>query len=455
MATKKTSSRDLLRRYINGTITAPEEAELERLARNDEVLADALRGLQSAPEEDHAARVQNMVGAARKKGRSSGATVIRQRPNRFRWAAAAAILLLVTSSLVLLPRWLDQGADAMAMENKTVATPPPLAPAESPAGVAANEQPTATQAEPEATVAPKQVETKPLVKTTSPPKVEKDNNPAVGASAAPSDVVEAAPEPARPSPIEEVEKLMEEEAIPDPEIITSPPPSPTPTIANRDISVPSSNSPARAKRKAEMPAVKQTGSAGGAGNVGSFLDGRITTENGYPIINALVRLPGLPLGERTDSNGLFQLPADATTTALVITHPDYETENVEVSTFTEKLQISLERKPFEPEDNRPRWIQDGANSRIIFDNRPGYASPLEGYNALRKRIEANRPAEVPKGKVKLSFLVNPDGTLSDFQFKGRPSKATMDYIGETLIKTSVWEIMRGEEPVRVYFKLVF
>ncbi len=62
---------------------------------------------------------------------------------------------------------------------------------------------------------------------------------------------------------------------------------------------------------------------------------------------------------------------------------------------------------------------------------------------------------MPKGKVKFSFTVNADGTLTDFEFRGRPNQITMNYIGKTLVKSSTWEITQGEEPVRIYMKVVF
>jgi hypothetical protein len=265
--------------------------------------------------------------------------------------------------------------------------------------------------------------------------------------------------------VEEVvveEEMADELEVDEPEIVgaqRTPPPTPSPSVASPAPASPTSTTDrARVKLKDALPQALDDAVAGSTqpgSPAGAYLNGRITNENGYPILNALVRLPGLPLGERTDSNGIFQLPADAVTTVLDISHPDYESERVNLTDFDEEIQISLERKEFVPEDNRPRWQQNATSARIIFDNKPGYASPLEGYNALRKRIEANKPADVPTGKVKLDFLVNPDGTLTDIRFRAKPSQATMDYIGQTLVTTSVWEVVQGDEPVRVYFKVVF
>lgn len=463
------STANLLRRYLTGAITAPEEAELERRARADEPLAEALRGLRSVPEEDHAARVSNLLAAARQQGQTV-AEVVPTRPNRYRWAAAAAVLLLVVSSLFILPALLDRNAGDLAMtsapqreEAPPVAKPQPeIAPAE----------PVTAAPEEDASPAPA-----PSSSASDPrprPENESKDAPKVTASAEERRAAardQAAEESRRetarkkeqrkqtaPPPGFEAEMLDEEMAdeAPAPAATRRIPPAPAPAVTTAP---PAAGAVARARRQpgnATDDSLDNDAAAGYSQPLNNaFLDGRITNENGYPIRNALVRVPGLPLGERTDSNGIFQLPADAVVTALDVSHPDYESERVDLTNTTEKLQISLERKPFTAEDDRPRWQQNGSSTRIVFDEKPGYASPIEGYNALRQRIENNKPADVPRGKVKLSFLVNPDGTLTDFQFRGKPDQATMDYIGTTLVTTSVWEVVQGDEPVRVYFKVVF
>jgi hypothetical protein len=437
-----------------------------------------MRGLQSAPEEDHVARVSRMLDAARQQGQT-GAKVVRARPNRYRWAAAAGVLLLVASSLFFLPTLLNRNSGDLAMESAPQMEEfqtPPTKPQSMPA------QPATTGTESDDEVLPPSPA--PSSATLDPrprPENELKDSPKLGTTsqaderqtAARNQTVEkrrreAAQKkeqrtPPPPPPAFEAE-VVEEEMAADELVMDAqqtPPPAPAPSVATAPVAAPASAASgerARTKLANALPAAYDdaaTGYTSNAPGTGAYLDGRITNENGYPIINALVRLPGLPLGERTDSNGVFQLPADAAATALMISHPDYESERVDLTDPAEKLQISLERKEFIPEDNRPRWQQNGATTRIVFDDRPGYASPLEGYNALRKRIEENKPADVPTGKVKLNFLVNPDGTLTDFQFRAKPSQATMDYIGRTLVTSSVWEVVQGDEPVRVYFKVVF
>jgi hypothetical protein len=474
------STTNLLRRYLNGAITAPEEAELERRAQTDEPLAEAMRGLQSAPEEDHTARVSRMLDAARQQGKTS-TKVIRARPNRFRWAAAAVVLLLVASSLFFLPSLLDNNVGDLAMTSapqseapSPVAKPPlELPPTEALALAPEGDTEAGTSPAPSSSTQDLRSrpennrKNKPKTGTTSGAEEQQTTARNQAAKKKRKEVVQKEEQrtPSLPPPAfdDEAEVVVAEEMADELEVLgaqRTPPPPPSPSVAIAPAAAPASiaNSGVRAKLKENQPEAIEdapTGYTRTDSPAGAYLNGRITNENGYPILNALVRLPGLPLGERTDTNGVFQLPADAAATSLVISHPDYESERVDLTDLAEKLQISLERKEFIDEDNRPRWQQNGASTLIVFDEKPGYASPLEGYNALRLRIEENKPPDVSKGKVKLSFLVNPDGTLTDIQFRGKPDRATMDYIGRTLVSSSVWEVVEGDEPVRVYFKVVF
>ena len=470
---------ELLRRYLSGAITAPEEAELERLARTDETLRDAMQGLQSAPEEDHLARVERMKARVRQQVRQGAQTQVQGqvkgsegpaggavvRPiQRYRYYAAAAVLLLLVSAIFLLPRFQEAAFSsdvAMKTESVQEAPAPELSPtmeldqaaeAEASTPPAAENEPSDPRPGATPTVAaPKPVLKKRkdgIVSPTSPP---------------PPPVV---PEDAGGDLDEEV-YVAEETVIPTTTAPTAPPElsSPVPAAIQRPDDAAAAKMEAQAERQrsevarsrsqrsqAEADNMTAAATTAGIGNGSSILTGRVTTENGEPIFNALVRQPGLPIGQRTDSNGVFQISADATATMLDISHPDFNEERVDVKSLGANLQITLEQ---EKKVNYEEWKKSWESTKIPLDDTPGYALPEEGYNALRKRIEENKPEGIPAGKIKFSFLVDTDGTLSDFVFRGQPEQATMDYIGTTVMNTSIWNVVKGEEPVRVYFKVVF
>jgi len=250
-----------------------------------------------------------------------------------------------------------------------------------------------------------------------------------------------------PPPAEEVARATEVQAPP-------PPIAPLPTERAREAAAEATRKEAEkaASRRREQEAPTGFGGAPAAASRARYITGRITNDNGEPISGALVRLPGLPLGERTDTAGVFRLDADATASRIDISHPDFESESVEIGRRRTDLQLTLEER----DNSQELYEQAWAPTKIpLGSGKPGLALPEEGYNALRKRIEAGKPEGIPAGKVKLSFIVNTDGTMEDFVFRGTPSQETMDYIGETIVRTSIWNVVDGEEPVRVYFKVVF
>jgi hypothetical protein len=445
LSPNKRSTDNLLRRYLNGALTAPEEAELERRALTDEPLTKAMQGLQAHPETDHEAHVARMLKRARSQvqGRVGGAKTRPLRRNYARFAAAASVVILfVFCALWLLPLWVEIGPVTMSMNTATEApaTAEPLVTANDKAKTPPKPQTMAVEQEPEFTPPASSSSTpnlrpRPNTESSADQKAKTQTNERIAAA-------------------KKVERL-DEEFLAEEATITKSAPSPVPQVVTALINAPKpSVSTDEAARRFKIEPSVSNGPVANGKSRGKYLEGRITNENGVPILNALVRLTSLPLGERTDSSGYFSLPSDATTTRLEVSHPDYENETVDLRTSAESLQISLDRKDWQAEA-RPGLLQNAAQTIIILDNKPGYAAPLEGYATLRKRIQANRPADVPKGKVKFSFTVNTDGTLTDFEFRGRPNQITMNYIGKTLVKSSTWEITQGEEPVRIYMKVVF
>lgn len=452
MSSIKSSTAKLLRRYLNGAITAPEEAELEQRAQNDPALADAMLGIQAVPEADHTARVARMTAHARRAAKPN--TLRKAGQSRTYWATAAAVLLIfVSSALIFQPNWLERGPGDLAM--KTEATAPQPENLERRSDNTLDEPVVKPGAKDEAVTEPAPSSSAPLPRSRpEKPKPATRSQPVKVAAPAQASLPAPKMEASATISLEEDAGFAEEEADAAVRSEPVPPPAPAARVKRAPLPTPASKKKSnpiddlfRADEEGNIPLVP-----------GNYLEGLITDENGTPIFDALIRQPGLPLGERTDTNGLFRLSYDATTSQLIVSHPDYLVERIELTEDrTEDLQISLEEKENKTSDDVLGFTQNTARSEIIFDKRPGYAAPRDGYAALRRRIEANRPEDVPAGKVRLNFLVNQDGTLTDFKFKGRPTRATMDYVGEYLIKSSIWEIRYGdgEEPVRVHFKVVF
>ena len=404
--TKDHQSEDLLRRWISGAITAPEEAELERRAQNEPELREALVGLQATPEVDHQAHLAKMMARVQPGLKA----VPRPRPRYTTYAIAASVAMLLGLSVWLLPQYFaadDEAEIALDRRAPVPAAPPsplpidpaPAAPAPEDVAVEAD----AVETEPEVAIREKST-SQAVTPSTIAPVASADGE----ATAEGSDETANTVSPAREiAPLE----------------------APTPRAANGAPTLPAPPSP---------------------------LIGEVTDEEGNPIVGAEVLRVGQALGERTDSNGVFRLPQDQTLSEIVVRAAGYEEETVDLFGVNEQLQIGL--TPLTSRARADAFAENAARAEINMEplvKQQSRALPVEGYRQLRERIEASRPKEVPPGKVRVSFLVQPDGTLTDFRFRGQPDQATMDYVGTTLVESSTWEVTDQSGPVRVYFKLRF
>lgn len=453
MSAKSIRTEKLLRRYLSGDITAREEAELERRASADDGLREAMEGLYAHPEVEHDMAVKRMIGKA---GAGSRVVAVSSRSLRItRYAAAAAVLLLLGFVAIWLPGQLSPQGETVAMTEGLQETPE----AGSEKVDQAMESEPVSESNPareSVTMDSRELPESELPLETRPPQtspVEPDRQ----ATAKP------APEPSEPAgPVaglsgnnvsSEAEAAEPTEELAEEVRVESPPPPAPPIPTTRDA------------RKRQVPSARSEAEADvafddvpqyGVDRSAALFSGRIMDDDGQPIANALVRRPGLPLGQRTDSSGVFEIPADATLSEIIVSHPDFLEERVAIEDEAEDVQINLSQ-----EEERRRQADffgpTAAVTRIEIEpgRKTGYAAPLEGYSELRRRIEAGKPGGIEPGKVKVSFLVSPDGRLSAFKFRGRPSQATMDYIGNALVESSTWQVVKGKEPVRVYLKFRF
>ncbi|MEL7163148.1 MAG: carboxypeptidase-like regulatory domain-containing protein, partial [Bacteroidota bacterium] len=314
------ATHELLRRYFSGDLTAPEETELERRANQDPVLAEALTGLRQVPEADHTARVGGMLASVRRQA-ETGATVrkIASRSRRPVYAAVAAVLLLLVTVALwsrLAPR---EAASELALEESEPFVPPAstdLAPAPEPVPV------------------PKQ---EPTVTNTAPPE------PASGTS---TRNLRPRPETAAETEAAELDVVVEETTAGAPPTPPAPLPSPSLTAPKRENNkleeeiaeaAAAEDQRAQARQRQREKFRRELDAAIDDGS--RLLIGRITDANGEPIDRALVRLPGLPLGQRTDTSGIFRMEVDAVASLLEISHPDFEAEKFTLPREDEDLQI--------------------------------------------------------------------------------------------------------------------
>lgn len=509
MTPPNTDTADLLARYLAGTLTAPEEAELERRAQRDPTLGEALAALYDLPEHDHQASVNRMMtGAAttistrnKTDDLGDGAQVpppfggwgdtramvgtkpktsqkTKPRPIK-RWTrrlAAAAAVLLIISALFILPRLADQSySTAAEYQPESSATPdevpalngalPPdestmtddAAGAEDLSTPESKVRPEDTS-NPESTTPPTNSHEFPSPPTPRAPREEVSRpattDPEVRVppliDEAASEEVESTSAPVHHdhgAPRTSDDRVADDEDLPEPGI--APLPSSTTTAPTLSAPQPETRSNPASSDKTLSRRTQAPYPTRYRRTQPFTLTGVVTDTDGRPLPGATVALPGLPLGETTDSNGVFTLPPGSHITAIVVSAEGYYTETIDVPTDGADLQIALET-------TRPPTDFDrlGSVTTIDFDDdNPGYAQPAEGYRALRRRIKANAPPELPAGKYRFSFLVEPDGKLYGFEFHGRTPQAVRDYLEAAIRATPGWEVRLREEGIRVSMRI--
>ena len=405
---------ELLERWISGELTAPEEAELERRAARDPELAAAYTALLAAPEADHASH----LAAMRRRARPAAA----RRALLPRYAAAAAAVLLLGLAVAFLPRLLAPREADLAMERSETDVPAPTTD---------SRESTAPASTPPA----------------PPPAAPQAGEPAPASSEPATTMASrAANEIVEPAATEAEADFADAEAANTTTVRRVPPPAPA-------LEAPS----VRPRLRTPSPALRKLASFS--------VSGRVSNEDGEPIAGAAIRRTGVPTGPETDSSGRFSLPYDATLNQIEVSHPGYETETVDVFDTTAQLQITLTELVDAP--TRARWRENADRALLGLPPAPrerAEVRPVEGYRALRDRLERERPDSLAGVRVRVSFEVDADGNLSEFRFRGTDDRAVMDYVGNTLVETSTWQVVKsasGEaspdpiEPVRVYFTLRF
>lgn len=449
MTKNQSSIQRLFKRYLGGDVGPREEAELERHAQSDDFLAEAIEGIRAQPAADHADAIARM----RSKLPQGNAAV---RPlGWFRIAAAASVLLLVGASLLLLPRLLDSSVASVAMQEALIestdeVTAPTASEAAALDAVAPTETAVATTLSSPAKSANQAAEPAARAKELPPP-----SSPKVRAAETAGGSVASAATAEREATKAKMKQQVNAAPVISPSI-------PVPTKSN----ISSSSSPAEDMVIVEEVAEARvlplapptvTGQRFKETEILSAglrkISGYVTDENDQPIAKANVTLPGQPLGESTNAEGYFELIADNTVRQINVIHSGYQSAEVMLPSGEKEVQVNLEtiRPASEAEDD---WQFQGAISTYYPNQTPSSAALSEGtIRELRTAIIANKPANLGVGKVRVSFSVQKDGLLTNFSLGGRSSEALQAYVRKYLQQNSRWELIRGEEPSRIY--LVF
>lgn len=460
MDQKKQHTRDLLRRWIQGDVTAKEEAELRSAARNDEFLRDSMAGYDAFAEQDHDAAVQRLrKRMGQQKSGKVRALVV--------WRAAAAVALLLVAGYWLYPTLEDQAASATTIasdqrenaEESPVVVPPaqPAAPARSDdeiqeegelsssGAVAADDSPP-TESAGDSQLFSETVEiaaNEPIVTIDLTTSAQAVDFTAIAEETGPEDAAADLAVSEKLAAQTETEPARDEAigyAAPSP-----PPPPPATAVEPQPTARQNQGYPSRITKDR-----LRTTNAGFPIPAEGFkvVEGRIFDLTGEPLIGASVLEQGSANGTVTDIDGFYRIAVDEEDAVLTVSYTGYETQDVAIDDQT-KLDVVLEEGVALDE-----VVVTGLGAKRIDETEEKlqpYAAPVDGFRDLRRYITENTPANTPRTRIRLQFIIQRNGQLSDFEVLRSTDDSLNDLAIDLLKNGPRWFVKQGEAPLMVKY----
>jgi hypothetical protein len=429
---RNSTQQALLRKWLIGDANRHDERDLDAQAKDDPFLADALDGYRSTPEADHAADLTKLKAR------------LRQKTERKR-AAGFYLLRIAAVGAVLVAAWLVLQTFQTADKS---------------ASVADSMQPTAAESA-SAPEAPQmmdsvggniaQAEKSKMAEPAEPPGARSDISQDVqgkkldGEKASANQTmnfstVAAKETAAAPPPVvaEAPPKAAADEAV---AIQPSKPDADEDEFAKKESSA--LNQPA-AKRKLEARDQAYKPAAAPGSQAARTITGKVTDENGEPLIGAIVQVANTGIGTNTDVDGSYSLSLPAGTESLVFTYTGYVQLQVEVGTG-DQLNVQLAAS----EASLSEVVVTGYGQADDVEQEVITPRPVGGYKKFRQYVagklrhpEADKQPR-PREVVKVRFQINADGSLSGFSAKGKAPQAYKDEAIRLLREGPRWESTTG------------
>ncbi len=184
------------------------------------------------------------------------------------------------------------------------------------------------------------------------------------------------------------------------------------------------------------------------------INGRvISKDDGLPIPGATVRVKGTSTGVITDVNGRFTLPAANNGSSLVIGYIGYQTQEINAVSRDSMKTISLE-----PNNNSLAEVVVTNYNPKSSAEEPAVVSahPKAGWSSFRKYLKEN--AHSPDGKtgvVKLSFMVDINGAISDIKVTKGLSQSTDQAAIDLINDGPDWDGNTNRKPEKVNLRIKF
>ena len=412
----------LIRKYLNGELNAPAMHELERRALDDPFLADALEGFEHA-NSDQQANINDLSSRLQQRIDKKERRIIPWGP----LSIAASILVVLGAGI-----WFFSGGQPEL--SKRVAQEVKVEPKEkdelskSPSAPLANTE----TGKKSATVRAKRPEAKTYIKKSSGDNVQQY-------AAAEQSNAPVNSEPVANADIQIAEEFYKpkKDSVAASELIVSDQKKAQPGTF-KEVPIAKAKQPASPeillKSKADGVTVTTDASVGGRITHMKTLNGVVIgTDNGQPITGATVKVVGRSFGVVTDVNGKFSLQDVAQDQTLAVNYVGYSPKKVKVSN---KDSINIGLQPASSALSEVVIVQNKDNDAQLV---PQDAHPKDGWSAFNDYLKKNATSPDGKtGKVKVSFTVAADGSLSLFKITRSVSDAADKKAIDLITKGPAW-----------------
>jgi hypothetical protein len=364
--------------------------ELERRAQDDPFLADALEGFEQA-DGDQQANLDDLSGRLHQRIAQKERRVIPWGP----LSIAASILIVIGAGIGLLSsNQQPEKAVRLAQEIKVEKKEQPVSSSPSPVGPVTHGS-----------------NNNPVKQKQLSPKAYSDKHTA--ANTAPALVKEADKAPMVSEPVPYADSQAEALYKPKKDSVAAN------ELIVKDMSQKKQAGAGKMKEvavsKAKAPASTETllqsrvEGVSVTPNTNRTITGVVMDYDGQPITGATVKVVGRPFGVVTDVNGKFTLSDVSKDQTLAVNYIGYTSKKVKVNNG-DALNISLQ--PASSSLSEVVVTKRDNDNEVIAED----ARPQQGWQSYNEYLKKN--AQLPDGKtgkVKVSFMVAADGSLSQFK----------------------------------------
>ncbi|HEY0273288.1 MAG TPA: carboxypeptidase-like regulatory domain-containing protein [Chitinophaga sp.] len=468
---------DLIRRYFAGELDDAAMHALEKQALANPFLAEALEGYaahaadQTAPLADLEARLARRVASGEEDipalaAPAPATPVVKLRRFDYRWAAAAAVLLLLAVGGY---EWLHSGPEKTPIAQQL----PPAAQRQAATSDTAAQQtitpPAAPDSPAQAAPAANTLVSAPPAAMNRPEKKSTPRPPALATRSKAAPATTPAPSPAITTHSNAVPLSARVATPPAREPATHTADALAPAVPGQQLNQAQQGAGDQFKNVQDTVAVTgyaarkmQQATALPAGDSGRILSlkeepanahtpsiqGVVVDENGQPLPGVVVRFKGSPNAVQTNLDGYFSLPGASTDSARKV-----EMQFIGYDKVDTKLYASLHANRYKLRTSSKAQGETVivASGATRLNEAPYQApSPATGYDSLHRYLDDHlQNVGAPYGRLRIIFTVTPTGKLENFKVLNGVSDFVDRQVIELLKEGPAWKPASDYRPAKV------